>query len=153
MSDLSTVLAAEDAELRFADFSLDDAWSLGVQMRTTAAAEGLPIVIGIVVGQQRAFHAALPGSSADNDDWLERKTRVALRYGAASLAVGETFRDRGKDFDVDGRRDRDAFAAHGGVVPIKLHSGTVIGAVGVSGLPQRDDHDFVVRMLRAYRAG
>mgnify|MGYP001562020429 CR=1 FL=1 len=153
MSDLSQALAAQDAELRFADFSLDDAWSLGVQMRTAAAAEGLPIVIGILVGQQRAFHAALPGASAANDAWLERQTRVALRYGAASLAVGETFRARGKDFDSDGRRDLDAFAAHGGVVPIKLRSGTVIGAVGVSGLPQRDDHDFVVRMLRAYRAG
>lgn len=153
MSELRDQLAAEDVELRFADFSLDDAWSLGVQMRTTAAAEGLPIVIGVVLGQQRAFHAALPGSSADNDDWLERKTRVALRYGAASLAVGETFRERGKDLDSDGRRDVGAFAAHGGVVPIKLRSGTVIGTVGVSGLPQRDDHDFVVRMLRAYRAG
>ncbi len=150
MSDLREQLDAEDAELRFADFSLADAWELGSRMRIAAVAEGLPIVIGIRLGEQRVFHTALPGSSADNDDWLERKTRVALRYGEASLSVGETFRERGKDFDADSRRDPAVFAAHGGVVPIKLGSGTVVGAVGVSGLPQVDDHAFVVRHLRAF---
>jgi uncharacterized protein (UPF0303 family) len=115
-------------------------------------AYSLPIVIGIRLGEQRVFHAALPGSSADNDDWLERKTAVTLRYGEASLAVGEKFRESGKDFDVDSRRDPARYAAHGGVVPICLISGTVIGAVGVSGLPQHDDHAFVVRMLRAFLA-
>ncbi|MBA3021471.1 heme-degrading domain-containing protein [Propionicimonas sp.] len=150
MSKLSEQLAAEAAQLRFADFSLSDAWQLGVQMQAAAVAESLPIVIGIRIGEQRVFHAALPGSSADNDDWLERKTAVALRYGEASLAVGEKFRDKGKDFDTDSRRDPARYAAHGGVVPICLLSGTVIGAVGVSGLPQHDDHAFVVRMLREF---
>ena len=39
-----------------------------------------------------------------------------------------------------------------GVVPLKLVSGTVIGAVGVSGLPQLEDHAFVVGQLRAFLA-
>jgi uncharacterized protein (UPF0303 family) len=150
MSDLGQRLVQEAAELRFADFSVEDAWRLGSAMRAVAAAELLPIVIGIRLGEQRVFHAALPGSSADNDDWLERKTRVVLRYAQASLAVGETFRERGKDFDADSRRSVAEFAAHGGAVPLQLLSGTVIGAVGVSGLPQQDDHAFVVRMLREF---
>nr|WP_300150352.1 heme-degrading domain-containing protein [Propionicimonas sp.] len=153
MSDLAEQLQAEEAELRFADFTLDDAWQLGVRMRDDAAAAGLPIVIGVVLGRQRAFHAALPGSSEDNDEWLARKARVALRYGQASLTVGESFRARGKDFDTDARLDPAEFAAHGGVVPIRLRGGTVIGAVGVSGLPQLEDHAFVVRHLRELLAG
>jgi uncharacterized protein (UPF0303 family) len=108
------------------------------------------VAIGIVLGQQRVFHTALPGSSADNDEWLARKTRVALRYGQASLAVGEDFRERGRDFDTDSRLDPGQFAAHGGVVPLRLKGGAVIGAVGVSGLPQRDDHAFVVEFLREF---
>ena len=152
MSELRDQLDAEAAELRFSDFEVEDAWALGSLMRAAAAAEKLPIVIGIRLGEQRVFHTALPGSSADNDDWLERKTRVALRYGAASLSVGESFRERGSDFDTTARRDPALFAAHGGVVPIRLAGGTVIGAVGVSGLPQLDDHAFVVRMLREYLA-
>jgi len=75
-----------------------------------------------------------------------------LRYGRASLAVGEDFRERGRDFDADSRLDPGDFAAHGGVVPIRLQGGTVIGAVGVSGLPQLDDHAFVVARLREYLA-
>lgn len=152
MSVLAEQLENEERELRFDDFTLDDAWLLGSRMRRAAAEEELPIAIGIVLGQQRVFHAALPGSSSDNDDWLARKTRVALRYGQASLAVGESFRNGGKDFDTDSRLDTSLFAAHGGVVPIRLRGGTVIGAVGVSGLPQLDDHAFVVQQLREYLA-
>ena len=55
------------------------------------------------------------------------------RFGQASLLVGETFRDQGEDFDVDARLDPREYAAHGGVVPIRLVGGVVIGAVGVSG--------------------
>jgi uncharacterized protein (UPF0303 family) len=152
VSELSEQLRGEELELRFDDFTLEDAWLLGSRMRQAAAEEELPIVIGIVLGQQRVFHAALPGSSADNDEWLARKTRVALRYGQASLAVGESFRNRGKDFDAESRLDPREFAAHGGVVPLRLQGGTVVGAVGVSGLPQLDDHAFVVRQLRGYLA-
>ncbi len=152
MSELSEQLRAEDAELRFPDFTVDDAWELGCAMRQAAAEAELPVCIGIMLGQHRVFHTALPGSSADNDEWLARKTRVALRYGQASLAVGESFRDGGKDFDTDGRLDVTQYAAHGGVVPIKLRGGSVVGAVGVSGLPQLDDHAFVIAGLRAFLA-
>ena len=152
MSDLSEQLAAEADELRFDDFSLEDAWVLGNRLRAAAAAAGLPVAIGIQLGEQRVFHTALPGSSSDNDNWLARKTRVALRFGQASLAVGEGFRDRGRDFDSDSRLDPGQFAAHGGVVPLRLKSGTVVGAVGVSGLPQLEDHALVVAQLRAFLA-
>lgn len=152
MSDLTEQLQAEEHELRFADFTLQDAWTLGVRMRAAALEASLPVAIGIQLGQQRVFHTALPGSSADNDHWLARKTRVALRYGRASLAVGESFRDGGNDFDTTSRLDPAEYAAHGGVVPLRLAGGTVIGAVGVSGLPQLADHAFVVEQLRAFLA-
>ena len=104
-SDLYEQILAEEAELRLDSFGVDDAWVLGAQMRRVAAERSLPVAIGIVLGQQRVFHAALPGSSADNDEWLARKTAVVLRYCHSSLAVGEQFRLQGKDFDVDGRLD------------------------------------------------
>jgi uncharacterized protein (UPF0303 family) len=152
MTELSEQLLMEERELRFADFGLEDAWVLGSRMRAAAAEAGLPVAISIQLGQQRVFHTALPGSSSDNDHWLARKTRVALRYGQASLAVGESFRERGSDFDTESRLDPSEYAAHGGVVPLRLKSGTVIGVVGVSGLPQLEDHAFVVEHLRAFLA-
>ncbi|HEY1106303.1 MAG TPA: heme-degrading domain-containing protein [Agromyces sp.] len=149
MSDLLRRLEAEDEELRFAAFTHDDAWELGARLRSVAAERRLPVAIAIWFGPQRVFHAALPGASADNDGWLDRKHRVVERYGKASLRVGEEFRAKGEDFDTHARLDPHEYAAHGGVVPLRLDSGAVIGAVGVSGLPQVDDHDLVVGQLRA----
>jgi uncharacterized protein (UPF0303 family) len=152
-TDLHEQILAEEAELRLDSFGVDDAWVLGSQMRRAAADKGLPVAIGIVLGQQRVFHAALPGSAADNDEWLARKTAVVLRYGRSSLGVGEQFRVRGKDFDVDARLDPVRFAAHGGVFPLVLRrGGALLGAVGISGLPQLEDHAFVVEQLRAFIA-
>lgn len=151
--DLHEQILAEEAELRLDGFGADDAWMLGSQMRRTAADQGLPVAIGIVLGRQRVFHAALPGSSADNDEWLARKTAVVLRYGRSSLGVGEQFRVEGKDFDVASRLDPSRYAAHGGVFPLVLRrGGALLGAVGISGLPQREDHAFVVEQLRVFLA-
>lgn|GEM_PF-6491527 len=42
------------------------------------------------------------------------------------------------------------YAAAGGAVPPRVHEACVLGQVGVSGLPQLDDHSFVVRILRGH---
>ena len=152
MSELRDRLVAEEAELEFTSFTLDDAWVLGGRLRAAAASAGHPVAIAIWLGAQRVFHAALLGSSADNDGWLDRKHRVVERFGRASMLVGEDFRAKGEDFDTHARLDPREYAAHGGVVPIRLEGGVVIGAVGVSGLPQQDDHELVVVHLRAYLA-
>ena len=139
---------AEERDLVLPRFDLDDAWRLGSAMRTAALERGLPIVIGISLGEARVFHVALPGSSADNDGWLERKSRVARRYGRSSYGVGLSFKATGKDFDTSARLDTTRYAAHGGVFPITIAGVGMVGTVGVSGLPQADDHAFVVEHLR-----
>ena len=151
-AEILTRVAAEERELVLPRFDLEDAWRLGSAMRAAAVERGLPIVIGIALGEARVFHTALAGSSADNDGWLERKTRVPRRYGRSSYGVGQSFKASGKDFDTDGRLDTTLYAAHGGVFPITIAGVGVVGTVGVSGLPQADDHAFVVEHLRALRA-
>jgi uncharacterized protein (UPF0303 family) len=142
----------EEAELVLPRFDVTDAWTLGSRMREAAASARLPIVIGITLGEARVFHTALPGSSADNDGGLDRKTRVARRYGRSSFGVGLSFRAVGKDFDADARLDPARYAAHGGVFPLTIAGVGVVGTVGVSGLPQAEDHAFVVEHLRAHLA-
>ena len=145
------ILLEQESVLQFAAFSHDDAWALGARLRTIAAAQGLPVAISIMLGDQRVFHAGLAGASADNDGWLERKFAVVRRYGHSSLAVGVEFRSRGVDFDRDARLDPTRFAAHGGAFPLVVR-GSMVGVVGVSGLPQLDDHALVVEALRAQLA-
>lgn len=143
-------ILTDEAEIVFSSFDREDAWELGCQMRAAALAQSLPIVIGIVLGQQQVFRSALDGSSADNDAWLARKTAVTLRYERSSMGVGERFRVQGREFERDSRLDPNIYAAHGGVFPIQVAGTGVVGAVGVSGLPQADDHAFVVSQLRQF---
>ena len=67
--------------------------------------------------------------------------------------MGLSFRANGKDFDTDARLDTSLYAAHGGVFPITVLGVGMVGTVGVSGLPQANDHALVVEHLRAWLDG
>jgi uncharacterized protein (UPF0303 family) len=102
---------------------------------------------------QRMFHVALPGSSANNDAWLERKCAVVDLFGHSSYYVGcESRADGNDDFNGAHRLDPERFAAHGGAFPILISGTGCIGTVAVSGLPQVDDHRFVVDQLEKFLA-
>ncbi|GAA2481774.1 heme-degrading domain-containing protein [Terrabacter carboxydivorans] len=143
-------LAAQESTLVFDRFDDDTAWAVGVALRDAASAAGLPVAISIRRNGQRLFHAALPGASADNDGWLERKSAVVDRYGHSSLYVGEEFRAGGKTFEDSSRLDPSRYAAHGGAFPVIVRDVGCIGTIAVSGLPQREDHRLVVETLATY---
>jgi uncharacterized protein (UPF0303 family) len=146
---LASLLAEED-RLVFAHFDHGTAWHLGSRLHAAGLKDHLPVAISIRRNGQCFFHAALPGSSPDNDGWLLRKAAVAERYGHSSYYVGCKFRADGRDFDVDSRLDVATYAAHGGAFPILVGRSGCIGTVAVSGLPQVDDHRFVVAHLEAF---
>ena len=143
-------LLREEAELQFDAFGHETAWALGVALVEAARADGLAVTIAIRRNGQRLFHAALEGTAPDNDAWLDRKARVVDRFGHSSFYVGERARQGGTTFEAQMRLDPDAYAAHGGCFPLVLRGTGVVGSVGVSGLPQLEDHRFVVRVLRAF---
>lgn len=149
---LLAMIQEDERDLWFAKFTRDDAWRLGVQMREAALSLELPIVIGITIGAQRVFHSALAGASPDNDAWLERKARSVIHFERSSLGVGEHFRSQGRNYETDSRLDPTLVAANGGVFPIQITGVGVVGTIGVSGLPQVDDHAFVVEQLRRFLA-
>lgn len=140
-------LEAQEVRLTLRQFTYDDAWTLGCLLVELARERNAPVAIDIRRGPQQLFHCALPGSSADNDAWIDRKRRVVERYGASSLLVGTRFRAKGTTFESSSRLDPDFYAAHGGSFPLAVEGAGIIGTVTVSGLPQAEDHAMVVEAL------
>ncbi|MEU6273604.1 heme-degrading domain-containing protein [Streptomyces populi] len=143
-------LEEQERRLTLQRFTHDDAWALGTLLVELAREREAPVAIDIRRGGQQLFHAALPGSTPDNDAWIDRKRRVVERYGCSSLLVGSRFRAKGTTFEESSRLDPDTYAAHGGAFPITVTGAGVIGTVVVSGLPQVEDHKMVVEALEKF---
>lgn len=149
--DLLPLLEAQNSTIGFSAFGFDDAYALGGALVRRATAENLAVTISITFGEQRVFHAARPGTSADNDDWLARKFRVVNRYNAPSFLIGTRARAKGSNFHVSTGLSPSLYMPHGGAFPLRVN-GSLIGVVGVSGLPEQDDHTLVVWALEAAQA-
>ncbi|HEU5331385.1 MAG TPA: heme-degrading domain-containing protein [Actinocrinis sp.] len=145
-------LVAQEQRLQFTRFDNDDAWRLGCLLVEIARERALAVTIDVRRGEQQLFHCALPGTSADNDAWIERKIRVVRRYGHSSYLIGQKFRDEGSSFEEKSRLDPDRYAAHGGAFPVLVAGVGLVGTVTVSGLPQLEDHLLVVEALEAFLA-
>jgi uncharacterized protein (UPF0303 family) len=145
-------LEAQQRHLVFRQFSHEDAWALGSLLVELARERQAPVAVDIHRAGQQLFHAALPGSTPDNDAWIDRKSRVVDRYGHSSFLVGTQFRAKGGSFEEHSRLNPDEYAAHGGVFPVLVRGVGPVGTVGVSGLPQADDHAFVVEQLEIFLA-
>lgn len=128
----------------FTTFGHDDAWQLGAALVAQCRQAGHAVTITIHLGAQRVFHASLPGTSADNDDWVMRKTRIVQRFDRSSHEVGQAH-------DAEVYRTAFAlpaadYAPTGGAVPIRVN-GTMVGVLAISGLTSADDHELAVSAL------
>jgi len=140
-------------EPSFTQFGHDEAWKVGSTLVATFRAEHLPVTISIHLGEQRVFHAALPGTSADNDDWAMRKTRTVRRFDRSSHEVAQTYAadDPAKFYAGFGLSAAD-YAAAGGAVPIRVNN-TLVGVLAISGLASIDDHERALAALQAAAVG
>jgi uncharacterized protein (UPF0303 family) len=145
-------LERQERELVLARFDNADAWRLGCLLVELATERELPVAVDIRRFSQQLFHAALPGSVADNDRWIERKVRVVERYGASSFLVGRRLAAKGQELDAGMGVDPADYAAHGGAFPVRVTDVGVVAVVTVSGLPQADDHALVVEALGRFRS-
>ena len=62
-------LEEQERRLTFERFDHADAWALGCLLVDVATGRDLPVAVDIRRGDQQLFHAAMPGSTADNDAW------------------------------------------------------------------------------------
>ncbi len=150
LKSLIAEIEVQEASLVFNTFDNTDAWRLGCALVARAEADHAPVAIDIRRGEQQLFHAALAGSNADNDAWIERKCRLVRRFGVSSYLFGRRLAAAGKSLEEATLLNPARYAAHGGAFPISVAGVGPVGTVAVSGLPQADDHRLVVEVLTEF---
>lgn len=153
IADAVASIEAEMDELQLEHFTNDDAHRLGLLLLGWAKERDLPIAIDVTRGTQTVFHVAMERTSADNDDWLRRKTRAVQRFGIPSLLIGLRPRLNGKRIEDEPWFDERRYSAHGGAFPVLVRGVGMVATVAVSGLSQEEDHALAVDGLRALAAG
>ncbi|MBO1435622.1 heme-degrading domain-containing protein [Meiothermus sp. CFH 77666] len=142
-------ISEQEARLRFERFDAQTAWELGQKLKQAAEALHRAIAIDISFFGQTLFFYAMSGTSPDNAEWARRKRNVVQRFHRSSYAVGLMLKQKQNSLEERGLDARD-YAAHGGSFPIFVQGVGCIGAITVSGLPQREDHELVVEVLADY---
>jgi uncharacterized protein (UPF0303 family) len=143
-------LLRQEEVLQFSAFTNDTAFAVGMRLVEAARREGKSITIDVCRNGQQLFHCALPDTSMDNDEWIKRKNRVVNRFGHSSFYMGQECAVQGTTLEERMLVDPREYAAHGGAFPVIVKGVGVVGTITVSGLPQREDHEFVVRMIADY---
>lgn len=142
--DIARIIEQEKA-LVFRAFDEEAAFDLGQALRHRGLAGDLPINIDIRLWDRPLFYCALPGSRASNQDWARRKINAVRHFLKPSYRL---FLENGDE--VPPARHALAVADYvfaGGAFPIRVENAGAIGAVAISGLPSRDDHNMVVAVL------
>ena len=148
--DLLEELIAEQGSLQFERFDFDDAYAIGLDLVENARRNKRAVTIDIAVNGQQLFHAALPGTSPDNDQWVVRKNRVVGRFFNSSFYIAKLLKAKGKSMEeVFGLSSCD-FAPFGGAVPVIVKAAGVIGTITVSGLPDQEDHEMAVEAIHRH---
>jgi uncharacterized protein (UPF0303 family) len=144
-------IALQEEKLRFPRFDAGVAWDLGLALKKAADERGVGVAFDIATPSYTLFSHAMTPTPPDNAEWVRRKRNVTFRFHRSSYAVGlELTRDGKTMREKHGLRDND-YMAHGGCFPVRLaDSPLVIGAITVSGLPQREDHDLLTRTLAGF---
>ncbi len=140
----------EEELLQFTSFSYDDALRLGLAIKELAEKKYAPVAIEIEINGLVIFHFSMTGSNGRNCMWVKRKANMVRASQVSSLHGMQQREAEGKDMLKDWGLDPEEYAAIGGGFPIRLKGTGIIGAIAVSGLPHRLDHQLIVEALAGY---
>ena len=140
-------IAEQERRLCFAELEVEQLWQLGADLRHMAGERGLALAIEIRLAGETVFFSRMPGASPNNADWARRKRNTVEMLHASSYAVGLSAQMKGASLEQESGQPLRDYAIHGGSFPLRLDGLGVVGAVTVSGAPEREDHALVVEAL------
>lgn len=152
MSDRLARVIEQERRLVFQRFDEAAAFAIGSEIRRIALAEGHGIVCDVRLWDRPLFYMALPGTTADNPEWVRRKANVVKRFGKSTyrMVLERGVTENARAFPADRGMAVEDYVLAGGGFPITVEGVGIIGAVTVSGVPEHIDHWLVVQGICAH---
>ncbi len=129
-----------------------NALEIGEIAKSLGVLKNLPIAVEVRLGDWIIYHASLPGSTSENQWWIDRKARVVLLKHHSTLYERVSAEERGVDWHKENNLLDETHAIHGGGLPLITKSDGFVGVLLISGLPQVDDHLLGVEVLTEFLA-
>ena len=148
----SQLLLEEQDRLTLPSLSVADALEIGQIATSFGVEQGLPIAVEVRIGDWIIYHASLPGSTGENQGWIDRKARVVMLKQHSTLFERVSAQERGVDWFMENNLTDATHAIHGGGLPLITEGDGFVGVLLISGLPQVDDHLLGVKVLTEFLA-
>ena len=120
------IIAEQESKLVFDEFDEDIAYRIGSLIRD----------------DRTLFWGATAGSTSTNWSWATRKVGLVKIMFKSSYRIVLERGDKPRLLEPQWGMEPTQYAIAGGAFPIRVKSVGIIGAVAVSGLHERDDHEF-----------
>jgi uncharacterized protein (UPF0303 family) len=104
-------------------------------------------VVDVRTFDRPLFYVALPGSTADNANWARRKFNVVRHFLCSTYRLVLEQKSPDRAFKTGLGLPVTDYVLAGGGFPVTVEGAGVIGAIMVSGLPERQDHGVIVHAL------
>ena len=145
-------LLSEENNLKLPDLSVASALEIGEIAKSFGVMRDLPIAVEVRLGDWIIYHASLPGSTAENQWWIDRKARVVMLKQHSTMYERVLAQERGIDWHKENNLLDETHAIHGGGLPLITKSDGFVGVLLISGLPQVEDHLLGVEVLTEFLA-
>ena len=145
-------LLKEEQLLTLDSLDVKGALEIGEIAKSVGVTRGLPIAVEVHLGDWIIYHASLPGSTTENQWWIDRKARVVLLKHHSSIYERVSAEERGVDWHKENNLQDETHAIHGGGLPLITKSEGFVGVLLISGLPQVEDHLLGVEVLTEFLA-
>ena len=149
---IASKLLQEEVLLLLPSLEVDDALEIGEIAKSLGVLRSLPIAVEVRIGDWVIYHASLPGSSTENQSWIDRKARVVLLKHHSTLFERVSAEERGIDWHKENNVEDETHAIHGGGLPLITKDEGFKGVLLISGLPQVEDHLLGVEVLTEFLA-
>ena len=149
---VSKELLREEQLIKLPNLNIASAIEIGEIAKSFGVIRDLPIAVEVRLGDWIVYHASLPGSTVENQWWIDRKARVVTLKKHSTMFERVSAEERGVDWHKENNLLDETHAIHGGGLPLITKNEGFVGVLLISGLPQVEDHLLGVEVLTEFLA-